>query len=118
MVCRFGMSGRLGPLTFGRPAGARFLDAPVTLGEERNFSEETARAIDAEVRAIIEAQHARAQRILRDRRAVLDRIAERLLERETLERDELGAIVDGARREGPVGMASSGDTSRVVPAAR
>lgn len=59
MVCRFGMSDVLGPLTFGRPVGARFLDSPVSLGEERNFSWETARAIDAEVRAAVTVAHER-----------------------------------------------------------
>ena len=93
MVCRFGMSERLGPVTFGRPAGTRFLDTPVQLGEERTFSEETARAIDAEVRAVLEAEHARALAILRERRDVLTRMAEQLLERETLERSELEALL-------------------------
>ncbi|WP_437875983.1 ATP-dependent zinc metalloprotease FtsH [Sorangium sp. So ce513] len=95
MVCRFGMSDVLGPLTFGRPVGARFLDTPVSLGEERNFSEETARAIDAEVRAAVTAAYERARALLKERLPVLHRIAERLLERETLERAELEAIAQG-----------------------
>jgi len=102
MVCRFGMSDRLGPVTFGRPMGARFLDAPVTF-EERNFSEETARAIDAEVRAIIERQHARARTLLERRREALERIAARLLEQETLEREELEALLAPVRE--PAGAA-------------
>ncbi|MGK4001255.1 ATP-dependent zinc metalloprotease FtsH [Sorangium sp. So ce1036] len=109
MVCRFGMSDALGPLTFGRPAGARFLDSPVSLGEERNFSEETARAIDAEVRATVTAAYERSRAVLKERLPVLHRIAERLLERETLDRSDLEAIVraqgaparDGARAGAP-----------------
>lgn len=93
MVCRFGMSEKLGPLTYGRPAGMRFLEAPVMFGEERNFSDETARAIDAEVRAIVDTEHKRARSILTERRAVLDGIAQRLLEVETLERVELERMV-------------------------
>jgi cell division protease FtsH len=93
MVCRFGMSEKLGPLTYGRPAGMRFLDAPAMFGEERNFSEETARAIDGEVRSMIDAEHKRARGILTERRAVLDAIARRLLEVETLERTELEKMV-------------------------
>ncbi len=93
MVCRFGMSEKLGPLTYGRPAGMRFLEAPVMLGEERNFSEETAQAIDAEVRSLVDAEHKRARAILTERRAVLDAIAERLLAVETLERAELEKMV-------------------------
>jgi cell division protease FtsH len=93
MVCRFGMSEALGPLTYGRPMGMRYLDAPVSLGEERNFSDETARAIDAEVRAIVEAELKRARAILTERRAVLDAIAEQLLQVETLDRADLERLV-------------------------
>jgi cell division protease FtsH len=71
----------------------RFLDAPAMFGEERNFSEETARAIDGEVRSMIDAEHKRARGILTERRAVLDAIARRLLEVETLERTELEKMV-------------------------
>jgi cell division protease FtsH len=63
------------------------------LGEERNFSEETAQAIDAEVRSLVDAEHKRARAILTERRAVLDAIAERLLAVETLERAELEKMV-------------------------
>jgi hypothetical protein len=62
-------------------------------GEERNFSEETARAIDGEVRSMIETEHKRARAILTERRRVLDEIAKRLLEIETLERTELEKMV-------------------------
>ena len=93
MVCRFGMSDVLGPLTFGRPAGAKFLETPVSLGEERNFSEETARAIDAEVRATVERAHERARAVLRQKKHVLERIATQLLDVETLEREDLEAIM-------------------------
>jgi cell division protease FtsH len=99
MVCRFGMSDKLGPLTFGRPVGARFLEAPVIFGDDRNFSEETARAIDAEVRSIVETEHRRARVVLESRRGALSEIAERLLERETLERDEIETIAGGRAAE-------------------
>jgi len=95
MVCRFGMSDKLGPQTFGRPVGAQFLQTPVNLGEERNFSERTAQVIDDEVRAIIQSQHERARKILEDKRSILERIFEQLLERETLEREDLDAILKG-----------------------
>ncbi len=89
MICRFGMSERLGAVTFGRPAGARYLDSPVIFGEERSFSEETAQAIDVEVREIVESQHQRARQILARKRAVLEAMVTRLLERETLDGNEL-----------------------------
>lgn len=102
MVCRLGMSERLGPMTFGRSPTARFLDAPVPLGEERNFSDETARLIDAEVRRVIDEQHARARDTLRRRRRALAAIAERLVIDETLDRPEIDRIVAAAERlEGP-----------------
>ncbi len=102
MVSRFGMSENLGPVTFGRASGMRFLSGG--MGEERNFSEETARAIDGEVRRILEAEYARAKRILEDRRGALEAIAQRLLEVETLDRPQLEKLV------GP-------KASAVVPAA-
>jgi cell division protease FtsH len=97
MVCRFGMSDKLGPQTFGTAAGQRFLEAPVMFGEQRNFSEETARAIDAEVKAIVATEHARALKLLEERRDVLEAIAERLLIEETLERSDLEQIVGTTR---------------------
>jgi len=92
MVCRFGMSDELGPVAWGRPS-MRFLQTPLDGAVEREFSEETARLVDAEVRRIIETQHARAVGLLRDRRADLDAIAQQLLTRETLERADLEALV-------------------------
>jgi cell division protease FtsH len=94
MVCRFGMSS-LGAQTFGRPGGGAFLGGPVSF-EERNFSEETARQIDAEVGKLLEGEHARAKALLGSRRPVLDAIAQRLLEQETIDRDELEALAKAA----------------------
>jgi cell division protease FtsH len=91
MVCRFGMSDVLGPRTFVRNTGNRFL-AP-ELGNTREFSEETARLIDQEVVKIIEGEHARARRVLSSHASALDAIAGALLSRETLQRDELEALV-------------------------
>jgi cell division protease FtsH len=98
MVTRLGMSEKLGAMTFGRQQTSRFLDG---LGmEERTYSEETARAIDAEIRAILEGQHRRATEILTRERDVLERMTRRLIEIETLDRAELESILGG-----PVGAA-------------
>ena len=97
MVCRFGMSDVLGPVTFGRPAGSRFLQVPVELGDGRNYSDETARVIDAEVRRLVDEAHERARAVLTERRATLDRMARKLLERETLDRPALDALLAGER---------------------
>jgi cell division protease FtsH len=93
MVTRLGMSEKLGAMTFGRQQSSRFLEG---MGmEERTYSEETARTIDAEVRAILQDQHRRATEILTEKRDLLERMTRRLLEVETLDRAEIDAIVGG-----------------------
>jgi cell division protease FtsH len=97
MVCRFGMSERVGPLAFGKTTpGIRLFE---TGAEERNFSERTAETIDDEVRRVVDAQHERARSVLKRRRAVLQSIAEALLTQETLSRDQLDAIVAEAESQ-------------------
>jgi cell division protease FtsH len=91
MVTRLGMSEKLGAMTFGRQQSFRFLDGQGM--EERNYSEETARTIDAEVRAILEGQHRRATAILTEKREALERMTGRLMEIETLDRAELESIL-------------------------
>ncbi|MHB8416580.1 MAG: ATP-dependent zinc metalloprotease FtsH [Myxococcales bacterium] len=88
MVCRFGMSESLGPIAFGDGA-----ERAEQFGAPRPYSEETGRAIDGEIRRLIEEAHGRARQILRDRRLALEALAKRLLAAETLERPELEAIV-------------------------
>ena len=95
MVTRFGMS-KLGPVTFGRPAESRFLDTPFQGGDDRNYSEETARVIDAEVQRLMAEAHERALSILEERHDTLDRIANALLDREALDRAELEALLPPA----------------------
>jgi cell division protease FtsH len=91
MVTKFGMSERLGPLTYGRSNTMRFLGG--TLGsEEQNYSEETARLIDSEVRAIVDEERDRARKILEEKRTVLDAIVRELLDKETLDRPALEAL--------------------------
>jgi cell division protease FtsH len=91
MVCRFGMSEKLGPLAYGRSQAMRFLEG-VGLAEERNYSEDTAQTIDREVRAIVDHAYARAKDVLQRNKAALEALAQRLLEVETLEREELERI--------------------------
>jgi cell division protease FtsH len=92
MVCRFGMSAALGPVTYGSPSGQSYLEGPVSL-VDRNFSEQTGQQIDAEVRKLIDEQHARARSIVRERRALLDALVQRLLVEETLDQSDLEALV-------------------------
>jgi len=93
MVCRFGMSERLGPQTFGRSSGLQYLEAPFGLGDHRDFSERRAGEIDAEIDGIIDREYERAQGMLAQHRGALERVAAALLERETLERAEIEALV-------------------------
>jgi cell division protease FtsH len=97
MVTQLGMSPRLGPLTYGRRRQLAFLG--VTGEEERNYSEETARLIDAEVRALVEEAEKRAHAILAERRPALDRLAAALKEREVLDRVQIDELL--GRTEAP-----------------
>jgi cell division protease FtsH len=101
MVMRFGMSGRLGQLTYGRALASRFLRLPFTQ-EERNYSERTAEAIDDEIRSLMDRQYERVSYLLDQRRDQLKIIVDELIQKETLERAELEALlaltpVGGAR---------------------
>ena len=97
MVMRYGMSERLGPLTFGGDGGHSFLrrNGPGWEGGEREYSEETARAIDEEVRRIIEETYDRVRGLLQAKKPILLRAAEVLKRRETLEGDELRRLLAG-----------------------
>jgi cell division protease FtsH len=95
MVTRFGMSERLGPLTYGESMTSRFLRTPFT-PEERNYSEETAEIIDSEVRGLMERQYDRARAVLRERRHQLDLVVSELIRKETLDRAELEALIASA----------------------
>ncbi len=94
MVARLGMSDKLGPVVYGRQQQLQYLESAGTM-EERNYSEETARAIDAEVRALVEEGHDRAREILRDCRETLDKLAAELEQHETLTGDDVERIAKG-----------------------
>jgi cell division protease FtsH len=95
MVTRFGLSERLGHQTWGLPLSARFLPSTFT-GEERNYSERTAELIDEETRRIIDETYNRVRKLLMNRRDELARIASELMQRETLEREELEKLLNPA----------------------
>ncbi|HHJ13242.1 MAG TPA: ATP-dependent metallopeptidase FtsH/Yme1/Tma family protein [Gammaproteobacteria bacterium] len=90
MVMRLGMSDKLGPLTFGKHQQLMYLGVEQ---EERNYSEETARRIDEEVRALVEEGQRRAREILTRQRAALDRLAQALCQHEVLDGEEVARIV-------------------------
>ncbi|MFI4889410.1 MAG: ATP-dependent zinc metalloprotease FtsH [Steroidobacterales bacterium] len=91
MVTQLGMSQKLGPLTYGRRQRLAFLG--VVGEEERNFSEETARIIDSEARALVEEGQQRARSILSTRRQDLDALVAALQEREVMGRDEVEKLL-------------------------
>ncbi len=91
MVTRFGMSDKLGPVALGRQQGNMFLGRDIM--SERDFSEETAAAIDEEVRKLVDAAYARAKKVLTDNRHILDQLAEMLVEKETVDAEELQELL-------------------------
>ncbi|GMQ88822.1 MAG: ATP-dependent zinc metalloprotease FtsH [Gammaproteobacteria bacterium] len=91
MVTQLGMSERLGPLTWGKRHELRYLD--IAEQEERNYSEETARLIDEEVKSLVEEGHARAREILTAQREQLDRLAALLEEKEVISGEEVKRVI-------------------------
>ncbi len=97
MVCELGMSERLGPLSWGKTEKEVFLGKD--LARIRNFSEEVASEIDEEVKNIVTKCYNRAKEILRNHRHQMDRIVEILLEKETIEGDELREILSSELKD-------------------
>jgi cell division protease FtsH len=91
MVCEYGMS-RLGPLTFGKKEEQIFLGREIA--QHRDFSEETARQIDGEVRSMVDTAYQSAYQILDGRQGAMHRMATALLERETLDANDIRLILD------------------------
>ncbi len=104
MVCEWGMSDELGPLTFGKK------DEEIFLGREiatrRDYSEEIALKIDSEVKRLVTENYERAKRMLRDNMAALKALAEALLEKEVLEAAAIDQIIQGAVSQEPQGVSA------------
>jgi cell division protease FtsH len=117
MVTQYGMSEKLGPLAFGKKEEMVFLGREIS--EQRNYSDEVAAKIDAEVRAIIDQGFARAKEALTSHRDVLDRLATLLVEKETIESEEFEALFDGVlppRTGGPTPKKAGADAEEDLPA--
>ncbi|MGC8842540.1 MAG: ATP-dependent metallopeptidase FtsH/Yme1/Tma family protein, partial [bacterium] len=91
MVCELGMSERIGPITLGRRHGNPFLGRDIF--EDRNYSDEVARLIDEEVKNIIEMNYKRAKEILQQNRDKIEKLVSVLLQKETLEREEIEELL-------------------------
>ena len=97
LVKEYGMSEKLGPISFGEKEELVFLGKE--LGEQRNYSERVAAEIDEEVSRFIKEAQVRAIKILKQKRAVLDKISKALTEKETIEREEFEKIVKPGRKK-------------------
>ncbi len=93
MVCEWGMSDEFGPMALGKKEEQIFLGRDIT--HIKDYSEETARLIDQEVRRILAEAYTTARRILEEKRSVLEALAQALVERETLTGQEVDLIVAG-----------------------
>ena len=91
MVMRFGMSDRLGPVALGRQQGNMFLGRDIAA--ERDFSEETAATIDDEVHNLVDQAYHRAKEVLTNNKHVLDQLAQMLIEKETVDAEELQEVL-------------------------
>src|ERR1700683_4455678 len=97
MVMRFGMSEKLGPRVFGHDHGQPFLGREFS--SEPDYSDEIAREIDDEIRRMVEMAHVQAREILTERRECLERLSEILIKRETIEKEQFEALLDGGTEE-------------------
>jgi len=95
MVTRLGMSDKLGPLTYGQRQQTLYLGGEYT--EEKNYSEDTAREIDAAVKTLVENGHRQARAILEEKRSALNALAVQLEAKEVMTGEEVNRIVAGAR---------------------
>lgn len=111
MVCDYGMSEKLGPVVLGRRGRSPFLGRDFS--EDRNYSEDVAKAIDEEVRRIITECYERAVRIVKEYRQALDEVVKVLLEKETINAEEFEAIFENNR---PGGLMTPIPDPELVPA--
>ncbi len=97
MVMRFGMSEKLGPRVFGHDHGQPFLGREFS--SEPDYSDEIAREIDDEIRRIVESAHVQAREILTQYRDSLTKLSEVLIKRETIEKEQFEALLEGETEE-------------------
>ncbi|MBM3299867.1 MAG: ATP-dependent zinc metalloprotease FtsH, partial [Deltaproteobacteria bacterium] len=128
MVCEWGMSDLMGPLTFGQTEEHIFLGKE--FARHRDYSEQTAINIDTEIVRIVQEAHERAQSVINENRETVQRIAEALLERETLDAAEIETLIAGRDlpamepplehpgSAGPVDLTPVDDSTTVVSSTR
>jgi cell division protease FtsH len=97
MICEYGMSETLGPLSFGKKDEEIFLGREIA--QHRDYSEETARRIDQEVKNLIDKNYQKTQKLMRENITALNNLAKALLERETLTSSQINEIVEKAQKK-------------------
>ncbi|KPK03034.1 MAG: cell division protein FtsH, partial [Nitrospira bacterium SG8_35_4] len=113
MVCEWGMSDKLGPLTFGKREEQIFLGKEFT--KHKDYSEKTAEEIDEEIKKIVAERYAYAKRLLLDNKTLLTNVAMALLEKETLGAADIEAIVQNGDKA--YSVSGSKDDADAVPEA-
>ncbi len=113
MVCEYGMSEKLGPLALGHKEELVFLGREI--GEQKNYSEKVAESIDEEIRRLIEQGYQTAENILREHIDKLHRIAQELIQNETVEGENLERIFQGLPPEPPTAATPPAPTPVVPP---
>ncbi|ACS79855.1 ATP-dependent zinc metalloprotease FtsH [Maridesulfovibrio salexigens] len=93
MVCQWGMSEKLGPMTFGESQDQVFLGKELV--QHKDFSEDTSRLIDSEVRRIIDTAYETANRLLSENEDMLHKVSDALLDRETISGDDIDTLMEG-----------------------
>ena len=101
MVTKWGLSERLGPMTYGKEDGEVFLGRSMT--QQQEVSDETSKIIDEEIRAIIDRTYATAKKILQDNTDKLHLMAKALMKYETIDSNQLKEIMDGKPVSAPEG---------------
>jgi cell division protease FtsH len=97
MVCEYGMSETLGPLAFGKKEEEIFLGREIA--QHRDYSEQTAQKIDLEVNNLVSENYQKTHKLISDHFDALNRLANELLERETLDRHEIDEIIGNKKRK-------------------
>ncbi|MFH1314397.1 MAG: ATP-dependent zinc metalloprotease FtsH [Candidatus Eisenbacteria bacterium] len=112
MVCEWGMSDNLGPLSFGRKEEQIFLGREIA--QHRDYSEKTALLIDKEVRLIVDTAEERAEKLISDNIDGLKNLASALLEKEILDRDEIDRVLRGEKLEPAARKEEAADEAAVA----
>ncbi|PID49750.1 MAG: ATP-dependent zinc metalloprotease FtsH [Proteobacteria bacterium] len=118
MVTKWGLSDRMGPLSYSEDEGEVFLGRTVT--QHKHMSDDTAHAIDEEIRDVISRNYERAKRILLDHMDKLHAMATALMKYETIDREQIDAIMRGEDPKPPADWVDSGndDNGKMPPASR